>query len=209
VNLMGPVELGHIFVVAGLTSLGCKHIKVMFSDGEEDIPMNILVDMTLKQLVINSYERNQWTESIKADTDFLGDQELFKFYLLVSDSKIHISLNDRHLVSFQCRSMMAEVKNIKVFGDLEQILQVDHRKVFPSPWPPVQEDLPTIAFSSDFPYQFLPGSVVVLRMRVSGSPKGSFFIRFNEFGSRRQLFHLSTRFNEKAVVVNSMNDSLE
>jgi hypothetical protein len=209
VNLIGPVELGHSFVISGITAIGCKNFKVVISDGDDGIPLNILVDMTLKQVVINSFANNEWTKPVRVDLNSLEAGNQFKFCIFVSELKFHIALNGHHLVHYSIYFLLSDISNVRVFGDLEQINQVDHRRVYPSAWPPIQEDIDHVAFSGDIPYKFSPGCVIIVKMRVSGSPSGSFFIRFNEFGGKRQLFHFNPRFAEKLVVANIMNDSLE
>lgn len=207
VKLFGPVGFGHTFLIAGVTAIDCKNFKVMFCNEGEDIGLNILVDLTLKQIVINSFVGKKWSKPLKWNVMLVAGQS-FKFHVFVSEWKYHIALNSHHLAHYSFQSLPNTITNISVFGGLEKITQIDHRRVYPIPWPPIQEDLDNIAFSGDVPFNFSPGSVVVLKMRVSGASKGSFFIRFNEFASKRQLFHFNPRFGEKVVVVNSMNDSL-
>jgi hypothetical protein len=110
---------------------------------------------------------------------------------------------------YRYQTTLGSVRHVKVSGDLEKITQMDHRRSYPSPWPPIQEDIESTAFSSDVAHQFTPGSVVVIKMMVLGASDGSFFIRFNERATKKQLFHLNPRFADKIVVVNCMNDSLE
>lgn len=208
-NLFGRVELGHIFVISGVMSGDCKNFKITFTDGGVEIPLIIFVNMRLREVAMNSFLNSEWNESLKCDLSFEQPGDPFKIYVLVSEQKFHVSLNGRHLLAYQHLAKVEVIRNIRVSGDLLQITQIDHRRTYPSPWPPIHEDFNTIAFSSDVPYQFTPGSVIALTMRLSGEPKGSFFIRFNERSTKKQLFHFNPRFAERLVVVNCMNDSLE
>jgi Galactoside-binding lectin len=210
VNLFGPVEHGHVLVVAGKTLSECNNFKVNFtSENEEQIALTIFVNVRLKEIVMNTFLDSSWRESVKFEISTLKPGERFKIYILVLDDKLHIAFNDNHLCKYPLNTKLVDIRCVKVTGELEKVTQIDHRRIFPNSWPPVFEDLKSTAFSSDVPYQFSPGSVIVIRMQVSGSPDGSFFIRLNERGTQRQLFHFNPRFADKVVVVNCMNDSLQ
>jgi hypothetical protein len=81
--------------------------------------------------------------------------------------------------------------------------------MYPYAWPPIQFDIPTVSFSCDVPHNFQPGSMIVIKAKLMGSMNGSFFIRFNDRATSKQLLHFNPRFSERIIVVNSMNDALE
>ena len=208
VNLYSRVEFGHILVIAGTSLPACNNFKITLKD-ENDISLVIFVNMRMMEFVMNSFIGEQWGEALKLNAEGkIEPGDPFKFYIFVSDNNYHISLNQRHLCSYK-KPQNANIKSVGVIGELQKITQIDHRTVYPLSWPPIQEDLATVAFSSDVPYQFVPGSVIVLKMSVSGASGGSFFIRFNDRATKKQLFHLNPRFFERVIVVNSMNDNLE
>lgn len=210
VNLFGRVEFGHVICVAGKTTKECTNFKInLASENELEVALTIFVNLRLKEIVMNSFLHSQWRESTKFNVATIKPGERFKFYILAADDKLHVALNDEHLCKYSLDVKCVDIKQVQVSGEIEKITQIDHRRVFPSAWPPVVEDLKSTAFSSDVPYEFSPGAVVVVRMKVSGPPNGSFFIRFNERGTQRQLFHFNPRFADKTVVVNCMNDSLQ
>lgn len=209
VNLYGRVEFGHILSVAGKTTSSCKNFKINFTDGGEEIPLTIFFNLRLREIVLNSFLNSQWRETFKYDIDSMGVGEDFRVYVLVSEEKFHVALNDKHLCYYQHQAPVDAIRTVLVSGDLEKITQVDHRRTYPSPWPPIQENFPTASFSSDVPYEFLPGTVIVLKMKPSGSSDGSFFIRFNDRGTKKQLFHFNPRFAQRVIVVNTMTDSLK
>lgn len=209
VNLYGRVEFGHIISIAGKTAFDCKNFKINFTDGGEEIPLAIFFNLRLKEVVLNSFLNSEWRETEKFDIDWMLPGYDFRVYLLVSEEKLHLSLNDKHLCYYKHQCPIETVRSIRVCGDLEKITQIDHRRTYPCPWPPVQENFPSASFSSDVPYEFLPGTVIVLKMLASGSSDGNFFIRFNDRGTKKQLFHFNPRFGERVIVVNTMTDDLK
>lgn len=207
-NLIARVNFGHIIVVAGKTSINCKKFKVRLTD-ETDHVLTISVDLKTNEIVLDSLLSTKLSESSTVTNFTIKPGDPFKFYIFAAENQFHISLNGEPLITYKYRLPLFKIKCVQVSGDLEKVTQVDHRKVFPTAWPPIQEDLESIAFSSDVPEQFTPGSVIVLKMIVTGATDGSFFIRFNDSGSTKQLFHFNPRFGERVVAVNCMNDSRE
>lgn len=210
VNLSGRVEIGNVFSICASPAEVCRNFKIELTDGDADIPLTIFMNMRLNEIVLNSFLSGEWRESIKIDEYLVLPGDPFKFYILVSEEKFHIALNGRNLCEYSHHQTLDSVRCIFVSGDLEKVTAVDHRRVYPTPWPPIQEDTATAAFSSDVPNEFSPGSLVVLKIRLSGASDGSFFIRFNERATEKQLFHFNPRFEKRPyIAVNSMNDSLE
>lgn len=210
VNLFGLVDLGHVFSIVVSPSEVCRNFKINFTDGAADIPLTIFVNKRINKIVLNSFLNGEWRESMDVESFITIAGEPFKFYVLVSEEKFHIALNDQNLCNYSHQTSVNSVRCIMISGDLEKIIAIDHRRSYPTPWPPIQEDISSAAFSSDVPYEFTPGSLIVLKMRLSGKPNGSFFIRFNERATKKQLFHFNPRFEKRPyIAVNSMNDSLE
>lgn len=208
-NLYGRVEIGHIFVIAGASPLSGSNFKINFTDGGTEIPLTIFVNLRLKEIVTNSFLNSHWGETSKTSLPSISRGSYFKFYILIGDSKFHIALNGQSVCTYNHLTSVENIKSITVSGDLEEITQIDHRRAFPSFWPPSSEDFQSVAFSSDVPCEFVPGSLMVMKMRVTGSPSGKFYIRFNERGTERQLFHVNPRFADRVVVVNTMVDCIE
>lgn len=209
VNLYARVEFGHILLIAGATSSNCKNFKVNLTNGENEIPFTIFINLRLQEIVMNSYLGGEWKSSIKSNKFTIKPGEPFKIYIFAGDDKFHVALNNEDFSTYKYQTSLYHIKCIKASGDLEKLTQIDHRRAFPTPWPPIQEDISSVAFSCDTPHQFTPGSIIVLKMIVSGSADGSFFIRFTDRATSKQLFHFNPRFAEKIVVVNCMNDSLK
>lgn len=224
VNLYGRVEFGHILSIAGKSSANCNNFKINFSDGHEEIPLTIFFNLRLKEVVLNSFLNAKWHDTFKYEIDSIESGDPFRIYILVSEKKLHVALNNKHLCYYEHQGPVETIRTVQVSGDLDKVTQIDHRRAYPSPWPPIHENFPTASFSSDVPHEFLPGTVIVLKIFVSGSSDGSFFIRFNDRGTKKQLFHFNPRFSEHiskerfdcceldfiflfSVVCNTMTDS--
>lgn len=209
VNLFGRVQIGHIFAIICKPIANCKNFKINFTDGGSEIPLTIFVNLRLNEIVLNSFINFEWRESYNVKISSFDTGGSFKIYVLTSDTKFHVALNEREKCSYSYCTSVDSIKSIQISGELERVIQVDHRRAFPSAWPPIQNDYDTASFSSHVPYLFSPGSLIVLKMRASGDPKGQFTIRFNERGNERQLLQLNPRFADRVFVVNTMTDALK
>ncbi|XP_058811288.1 32 kDa beta-galactoside-binding lectin lec-3-like isoform X2 [Topomyia yanbarensis] len=136
--------------------------------------------------------------------------ELFKLYILVGDDKFHIAINGQPYCTYTFRAPLSEIRAISLFKDIQQIIQIDHRQAFPTPFPAIQLEETFNSFSNDVPKPFLPGHVIVITAIPFGNPRGGFIIRFMENGSKRQALHFNPRFDPHYVVVrNSHTETLE
>lgn len=211
-NLYTNVEIGHIIIVSFKLKENSIWSKIDLSNNFDEIsniPLSINIDENNSYIKFVSFVKGEKKieKCIKMKKKCKNNK--IKLYILTLDGKFRIALNDEHLCNFNYECDLSFIKLIKVAGDIDYVTQIDHRKIYPQPWPQNQEDLSTVSFSSDYPCKFSENTIIVLRMTLSGSTNGSFFIRFNEMGSKKQLLHLNPRFDEKVIVVNSMNEKLE
>lgn len=156
--------------------------------------------------------------------------EKFKIYILMDDTKFHIAFNNEAYCTYNYRVPVEDIRTIKLDYDVQEVTQVDHRTVYPSPMPVLQHEEPRMVFSNNVPRLFRPGElkrayaysevaidrstylvlghVIVITGIPYGNPKGWFFIRFTEGASNKQAYHISVRFDPHFLVVrNSMNDN--
>ncbi|KAG5680699.1 hypothetical protein PVAND_010190 [Polypedilum vanderplanki] len=216
VHLLSHVDVGHIILIKGLIEEESKTFKIQLlnnceNSNDRKFPLQIEADIIKKKIILSSFhnDSNENCEEQIYNIELITDDLSFKFYILTLEENFRIALNDEHLCNYKHHSNAGIVKLIKITGDFDCIKQVDHRKIYPFCWPPNQEELPTIAFSCDVPCHFSQNTIIILKIAFSGDEKGSFFIRFNERGTKKQLFHFNPRFAEKEIVCNSMNDRLE
>lgn len=210
VHLLTHVDIGNVFVISGAMETTWKHFKVVFLLYEDDggeIALMIKVDR--KAITLSSRISHETVTEQIIETD-LSQNISFKFYILTFDDKFSIALDDKFLCYYKYQCELNKIKVVRVIGDIAKVKQFDHRTVFPSICPLLQYDSPTIAFSCDVPTQFCENTVIIIRAILKGNGEtGNFFIRFNEQGSNKQLFHFNPRFEERSIIVNSMNDILE
>lgn len=210
VHLLSHVDVGHVLVIAGAMQKDWKHFKIVFLLYEDDggeIALMIKVDR--KTITLSSRISHETVTEQIIESDILA-QNSFKFYILTFDDKFSIALEDNFLCHYKYQCELSKIKVVRVLGDVTNVKQFDHRSVFPVVCPLLQDEIPTVSFSCDVPTQFSESTVIVIRAILTGNGEsGNFFIRFNEQGSKKQLFHFNPRFDEKCIAVNSMNDGLE
>jgi hypothetical protein len=214
VHLYSLVESGHALVVGGSRKNNCDSFKVKFLKNDDSTKVLFVIDAKLdKNLIALSSqhgEKNHIDENdnVAYKVDAICERNLFKFYILIIENKFFISLNDKQLCSYEFNFNLDFLRTVKIFGNVNT-KQVDHRALYPCPWPPSFQEFSTVGFSADVPSRFTPNTVIVIRMILMGAQTGRFFVRFNELGSMKQLFHFNPRFDEQCIVANSMNDNLE
>jgi hypothetical protein len=217
-NLHGPVEVGHVFAVSGKTIDGAMNLIINLTSGkygEVDIPFHFAVRFHNEHIVRNSLIEQAWGEEEIEENLFSSPNPVmsgwdFKIYILVGDERFHIAINDQPFCTYNYRLPIETIHAIQVQGDVQRIYQVDHRRAYPSPWPYIQEDCKRgTDLSFDAPRQFYPGHVIVINAIPSGNPNGNFIIKFLDGSSKRQMFHISSRFTQRITAVNCMTESLE
>lgn len=217
-NVHGPVEVGQIFVISGKTIDGASNLIINLASGkfgEHDIPLHMSVRFHSENIVRNAIVGLEWGEEETEENLLSSPNPIisgwdFKVYILCGDDKFHVAINEIPFCTFRYRLPLEAIHALVVVGDVQKIYQVDHRRAYPSPWPFIQEDIKRgNEISADVPRPFFPGHVIIIQAIPSGNPNGNFVIRMTEGSSKKQLFHLSARFNQRVTVVNSMTDAME
>lgn len=217
--LHGPVEVGHIFVVSGKTANDAKYIEINLAvekigEAEADIPFHFSVRLPDNNIRRNSFVDKQWgveevEENLTSSLMPFSAGSKFKVYILVGDEKFHVSINEKPFCTYKYRLPLNLIRVIHVGRDVEKISQVDHRRVFPSLWPFVQDNKKGRYNSFDVPRQFFLGHVIVIKAIPRGSHTGRFSINLTDELSQRHMLHFDSRFNERCFVLNSMSEDLE
>lgn len=217
-NLYGPVDVGHIFVISGKTVDGAILFYINLASGrsdESDIPLHISAHFHSNTILRNAQIELAWGEE-EIDENLLTSPNPimpgwdFKVLILTGDEKFHVAINDQPFCTFDYRLPLEMIQAIVIGGDVQKIFQVDHRKVFPSPYPMIHESLsrgPQMSF--DVPRAMFPGHVFVIQGIPSGNHNGGFYFHLNQGVTKRQMFHVSVRFNNRTVVFNSQSEALE
>jgi hypothetical protein len=217
-NLYGPVDVGHIFVITGKTVDGAGDLEVNLTSGkfeEADIPLQIAVHFHSESIERNSFISGEWgvaeiDENIMSSPNPIVSGWDFKILIMTSDDKFHIAINDHPYCTYNHRLPLEAIHSISIGGDLQKLFEFDHRRAFPSPWPLIHEDLGRHGeLSFDIPKKFYPGHVFVISAIPSGNHNGNFILRLMQGATKRQMFHLSARFNQRSIIANSQSESLE
>jgi Galactoside-binding lectin len=201
---------GHVFTVSGKTSYNAQKFNVSLmcgKTGNSDIAMMIFCNFGDGKVGRSSLVNGNWneTEDYAKVSNPIKRGEDFNFHILVGDDRFHVSINDESFCTYNFKTAVKEIKAISVSGDVESISQVDHKLVFPSIYPLVNNDTPDVTFSGMIPRKFQPGHVTIMSGVASGNPQGEFVIFFLENDSSRQLIHFNSRFDQQDVVINTMN----
>lgn len=218
-NIFGPVEVGHIFVIAGKTLDAPTRFNVNLAggkSGEADLPLHLSVRFHSESIVRNSLLGGEWghEENEENLAGFGASNPIvpgwdFNFYIFVGDDRFHVAINNREYCTYHFRTSLDEIHAITVNGDVQSLTQIDHRQSYPSPWPLIQHVEKRVAFSSDVPRLFSPGHVIIITAIPFGNPNGQFTLQFTEGATKKQAYHFQARFQPRIVAVNSMTDSLE
>ncbi|XP_070499161.1 32 kDa beta-galactoside-binding lectin-like isoform X2 [Chironomus tepperi] len=217
-NLYGPVDVGQIFVIAGKTVDGASILEVDLAATKydpTDVPLHISVQFHSETIERNSLIDGAWGEGETVENAIASTNPIvpgwdFRLCIFTGDEKFHIAINDQPFCTYNHRLPLELINAISITGDVQKIFQVDHRRAYPSPWPLLQEEITrNSGHSFDTPKKFYVGHVFVISAIPSGNPNGTFVLKLHHGSSVRQMFHLSARFNQRNVIVNSQSDSLE
>lgn len=210
-NLFCPPEPGHVLILGGKTVDAAERLDIELRAGkafDDDIQLLISVRFRSDIVVRNAKINNQWgedetTENVDSmvTSNPVVAGERFRIYLLVAADRFHIALNDLHYCTFRFRGDVGDIRTVKVHKDVQLINQVDHRRVYPSPWPLVQKNDEGLSFSNDVPNQFSPGHSIIITAIPYGNPKGRFVISFYERDTKKQALHFNPRFDPINLVI--------
>ncbi|XP_075145988.1 32 kDa beta-galactoside-binding lectin lec-3-like [Haematobia irritans] len=210
-KLVENLDFGHILEIGAQAEVDGSWFSISLATGRYnesdgiDVALHILVNPHHDSIVIKQQIQDEWSE-VARDDDYEGEIFLkpFKVNLIMDESKFHISINGKPLMFVPYGIPIKNVNTLKITGNLVSITQVDHRKYFPSPWPPIQLSEDRVHFSHDIPVSFQPGHVMVIMAKLHGDTKGRFIMHFrNAWNSKRQEVHVSMRFDKKKVIRNS------
>lgn len=217
-NLYGPVDVGQIFVISGKTVDGASVFELDLASTKydpADIPLHLTIQFHSETIVRNSLIDYAWGEE-EVDENLMSSPNPivpgwdFRILILTGDEKFHIAINDQPYCTYNYRLPIEAVGAISISGDVQKIFQVDHRRAFPSAWPLLHDEISRgNKLSFDVPRKFFIGHVFVISGIVSGNPNGTFIMKLNLGATQREMLHMSARFNQRALVINSQTDSLE
>lgn len=204
---------GHVFIISGKTTSNAEKFSVSLACGKSncDIALMLLVNFDENEVTRSSLVNGNWSQAESDENLTSGEKNPvkqgsdFTIYILVADTKFHVSIGGKPFCTYDFKVPAKSIRTVSVSGDVSSISQMDHRLVFPLLYPLVNNDTPDIAFTSYIPRKFEPGHVAVISGIASGNSQGEFVVMFNENDCYRQLIHFNPRFDQKTVVMNTMN----
>lgn len=210
-NLFCPPEPGHVLVIGGKTVDAAERLDIELRAGkalEDDVLLLISIRFHSDTVVRNAKVHGAWGEDEIEDhvdsmvtSNPLAAGDRFRVYVLVAADRFHIALNDMHYCTFTFRGDVGDIRTVKVSKDVQMIHQVDHRRVYPSPSPLVQNNDDFLSFSNDVPSHFSPGHAMIITAIPYGNPKGRFIISFYEKDTKKQALHFNPRFEPSNIVI--------
>lgn len=75
----------------------------------------------------------------------------------MGDQRFHIAINDEPYCTYNYRVPLESIRTIQITRDIQAVVQIDHRSVYPTSFPAIQVDETKIEFSNDIPKKFTPG----------------------------------------------------
>lgn len=164
--------------------------------------LNCRIDGQWRKDSVTNFDQHAITKPIVSG-------EFFVIYILMGENRFHISINSKAFCVYDYHLPIDLLRTIEIKDQIQVIKQIDHRTIFPNPWPPVHASDYFKAFSSDAPILFRAGHLIVITARCFNNKKGQFIIKFMDADTKKEDIHFSVRFDQKVVVRNSMNKNFE
>lgn len=211
------VRVGQIFVISGYSGRHAQNIRVLLSCGNaEDADAALSLDTRFgEQRIIRSAlvggncineESGSDIANLSYDNSMpLRPGEQFTFCILIGDDRFHIAVNDSPFCQYKFRVAPEQIRSLKIYGDIDALVKVNHLKMFPFIYPTILSDYEELAFEGYIPVNYKPGHLVVVSGNVNGKSDGEFIVIFTQDEKQRQLIHFNVRFDEMSIVMNAMD----
>lgn len=149
-DLAKELVKGHLICIEGETLPPCVRYAVNLRCGHNensDIALHFSPNLSEKTVVRNSRLNNIWSEEeMLIPMRFsVEDFKLFSINILIAQSDFKISLNGRHICSFNFRTPLKDISNLQISGFVD-IKHVSLKKVDYYPYPTPDEHFVLIPF---------------------------------------------------------------
>lgn len=155
----------------------------------ETVPFQFTVKFLEQTISCNAKISGEWgveetlnRASGKGKKILLKRGKRFTFTLLMTQEDFLISINKKSAGCYPYRSKLKLVRTVRVSGDVYRVLRVDHRSIFPSPWP---KYVTPAMISFDAPERLVIGWVIVFGGIMYAKKGHSFDVRLFEMGTQR------------------------
>jgi hypothetical protein len=192
--------------------------SIKFQSGIKPEPDTILaIDLNFagNQIILQSHKFKEKCENI-VKLDMTHAIDFFKFYVSVCDGKLRIALNDKHLYDYATQVSIPKIKAIIIVGDLARITRVDHRTIYPAPFPPLLKNEEDFCFNMCFPRRLRTDDKILIEIVAEeefslclGSHEEDFLIVFGklessgtfEITSQNQTLMTTAKWNKEVPIV--------
>ncbi|CAG9808527.1 unnamed protein product [Chironomus riparius] len=218
--LSDSVRVGHIFVISGYSARFANSLKILLACGKAEnsnVALSLETKFADRKIIRSAFVGgnfvNEECDSENSNLSNLSYEnsmplrpgEQFTFCILVGDDRFHIAVNDASYCQYKYQTSPEQIRSIMIYGDMDALVKVNHLKMFPFIYPNIQSDYEDLAFESFIPKQYGPGHLTLITGTVNGKSDGEFIIMFTQDETKRQLIHFNVRFDETAVVMNTMD----
>lgn len=216
--LSESAKVGHIFVISGYSARYAQNIKVLLSSGkaeDSNAPLSIEAKFGDRKIIRSAFVGGNFVNEECGGNDVanlsydnampLRPGEQFTFCILIGDDRFHIAVNDSPFCQYRYQMPPEQIRSLLIFGDIDALIKVNHLKMFPFIFPNVQSDYEDLAFEGYIPTEYGPGHLTLVSGITNGKSDGEFVIMFTQDETKRQLIHFNVRFDEVAVVMNTMD----
>uniref|UniRef100_A0A1B0AKL8 Galectin domain-containing protein n=1 Tax=Glossina palpalis gambiensis TaxID=67801 RepID=A0A1B0AKL8_9MUSC len=117
------------------------------------------------------------------------------FVFVMRREKKDCWINRLHIFTYRYHVPSELLKALEIKGQIQVIKEIDHRTVFPNPWPAIHSCDYFKVFNNDVPILFCPGYVIVITARCFGNKKGQFIIKFMDSDTKRAELHFIVTFD--------------
>lgn len=216
--LSDSVKVGHIFVISGYSGRFANSLKILLSCGkveDSNAALSLETKFADRKIIRSAFVGGNFVNEECSSGEIanlsyenampLRPGEQFTFCILVGDDRFHIAVNDASYCQYKFQISPEQIRSIMIYGDMDALVKVNHLKMFPFIYPNIQSDYEDLAFESFIPNQYAPGHLTLITGNINGKSDGEFVIMFTQDETKRQLIHFNVRFDETAVVMNTMD----
>lgn len=214
------VKPGHVITICGKTKESAEYFDFFFgsdngtSDDFGDIQFHVGVNFAgSREIVRNSYTKHIGWDSNEERLENLlpnntginpvnrGDE--FKFTIYADTTMFYLSIDEKPFCTYEYRKPLSEIRRMNIFGDVEQIFQVNHSGS--------QQSINDAVKGSTFTGS-IPTVKAEMALVFTGVPRqsdnGHFVLGLSEGKTGKFLLQIISKFQTGEVIAASEDESL-
>lgn len=214
------VKPGHVITVFGKTKESAEYFEIFLgsdngtSEDFGDIQLHIVFNFTgSREIVRNSYTKSigwdlneERTENLlpNSSTNPLKRGDDFKISIYTDQNIFFVSIDEKPFCTYEHRKPLVDIRRINVFGDVEQIYEVNH---LASQTSKHFDDKGTKTFSAAIP-TVKAETAVLVSGTPTGSQNGHMTIGLSEAFSGNSLFQVVLNFQDEQIIAVGGDENL-